>query len=131
MFYAAFENEESDGYLTEKIWGSLASGTLPIFYGAKDVKDYMPDPKSIIVVNDFDNLTALEHHIRYLIRNRSAYMEYFSWKRKPLSKYFKKKWNFAHVHSACRVCRWVTAKRLGLDWDKEQQDIVYAKNASP
>ena len=60
------------------------------FYGAKDVKDYMPDPKSIIVVNDFDNLTALEHHIRYLIRNRSAYMEYFSWKRKPLSNILRK-----------------------------------------
>ena len=133
MFYAAFENERSNGYITEKLWGALASGSLPIYFGAPNIMEegFLPDPKSIINYDDFKNLTALTKYIRYLINNRTAYMEHFQWKYRPLSEAFKRKWNFSHVHSACRVCRWVTAKRMGLQWDHDQQNIIHIPIEKP
>eukprot|EP00943_MAST-04B_sp_MAST-4B-sp1_P003593 g3593.t1 len=127
MFYASFENENSNGYITEKLWSAFAAATLPIYYGAPDIRKVgmLPDPKSIINYNDFKNISELTTYVRYLINNRSAYLEHMEWRKRPLSEAFKRRWNFSHVHSACRVCRWVAAKRNGLQWDKEQQNIVH------
>jgi hypothetical protein len=128
MFYASFENENTNGYITEKLWSAFAAATLPIYYGAPDIRKkvgMLPDPKSIIDYNDFKNLSELTTYVKYLIKNRTAYLEHMEWRKRPLSKAFKRRWNFAHVHSACRVCRWVAAKRNGLKWDKEQQNILH------
>jgi Glycosyltransferase family 10 (fucosyltransferase) C-term len=48
----ALENQQQDDYTTEKIWGALAAGTLPVYWGAPNIKDHVP-PHSIIVVDDF------------------------------------------------------------------------------
>ena len=124
MFYAAFENGRVKDYVTEKLWGAFISGTLPIVYGPPNIWEHVP-PKSILNVEDFSSIAALRKHVEYLIENRTAYDEYHAWRKQPLPRWFVKKYNFTHVHSACRLCRWVAAKRDGLKWDREQQDIIY------
>ena len=123
MFYAAFENGRVKDYVTEKLWGAFASGTLPIVYGPPNIWEHVP-PKSILNVEDFSSIAALRKHVEYLIENRTAYDEYHAWRKQPLPRWFVKKYNFTHVHSACRLCRWVAAKRDGLKWDREQQEII-------
>ena len=124
MFYAAFENGRVKDYVTEKLWGAFISGTLPIVYGPPNIWEHVP-PKSILNVEDFSSIAALRKHVEYLIENRTAYDEYHAWRKQPLPRWFVKKYNFTHVHSACRLCRWVAAKRDGLKWDREQQEIIY------
>ena len=120
LFHLAFENQCEDDYVTEKLWGSLEAGTVPVYYGAPNVRDLVP-PKSVIVVQDYANAAALGAHLRMLSANRTAYAEYHAWRSQPLPRWFVDKYNFTHTHSECRVCRWAWAKERNLGWDQARQ----------
>lgn len=42
-FSLCFENMEMKGYVTEKIFDCLYSGTIPIYLGAQNIQDYFPE----------------------------------------------------------------------------------------
>lgn len=43
-FSICFENQtKTKGYITEKIWDCLLCGTIPIYWGADNVKEYIPE----------------------------------------------------------------------------------------
>eukprot|EP00039_Didymoeca_costata_P016374 m.292098 g.292098 ORF g.292098 m.292098 type:complete len:380 (+) comp16385_c0_seq30:400-1539(+) len=98
MFYAAFENSIHDDYVTEKFWGALESGTLPIYFGAGNIKSLAPT-HSFIDVADFSNSDDLMVHIEVLIKNRSAYNSYHAWREKPLEERYTRKWSFTVTKS--------------------------------
>eukprot|EP00039_Didymoeca_costata_P016377 m.292111 g.292111 ORF g.292111 m.292111 type:complete len:130 (+) comp16385_c0_seq33:1249-1638(+) len=114
MFYAAFENSIHDDYVTEKFWGALESGTLPIYFGAGNIKSLAPT-HSFIDVADFSNSDDLmvmkdksmlnifsisfQDHIEVLIKNRSAYNSYHAWREKPLEERYTRKWSFTVTKS--------------------------------
>jgi hypothetical protein len=46
QFNFAFENSIEDGYVTEKVFDALVSGTVPVYLGdAAHLKKLLPDPK--------------------------------------------------------------------------------------
>jgi GR25 family glycosyltransferase involved in LPS biosynthesis len=50
-FCLCYENESSDGYITEKLLHAKAAGCIPIYWGASDVaKDF--DPKGFLHIKD-------------------------------------------------------------------------------
>ena len=54
-FSLCYENESSDGYVTEKLLHAKAAGCIPIYWGARDVvKDF--DPRGFIHIVDPDTL---------------------------------------------------------------------------
>uniref|UniRef100_A0A7S3PE40 Fucosyltransferase n=1 Tax=Aplanochytrium stocchinoi TaxID=215587 RepID=A0A7S3PE40_9STRA len=128
LFHAAFENECSDDYMTEKLWGSLDSGTLPVYYGAPNVNEHVPTDW-IINVNAFASWDDLGRYLQYLTKNRTAYLEYHKWRSNPYPPKFLYRYNFTHTHSQCRKCRWAYAKRYNLGWRKDTQTIVWKENA--
>ena len=77
--YAA-ENSISPFYVTEKVFHGLVVGAVPVYFGTRDVFDYVPD-HSIIYVEDHEDLAAYLHD---LSKNRTAYNEYLEWRYKPL-----------------------------------------------
>jgi len=57
-FNIAFENTETDGYITEKLVEPLLAGTIPIYWGAPDVlRDF--DARCFVHARDFEDLDAL------------------------------------------------------------------------
>ena len=42
-FCLCFENMSMDGYITEKLFDCLYAGTIPLYMGAPDVLDYIPE----------------------------------------------------------------------------------------
>jgi hypothetical protein len=42
-FCLCFENMRMDGYITEKIFDCLYAGTIPLYLGASDILDYIPE----------------------------------------------------------------------------------------
>lgn len=63
-FSLCFENEkEAPGYVTEKIFDSLACGTVPVYFGAPNITDYVP-AEAMVDLREFRNLRALERYLR-------------------------------------------------------------------
>ena len=123
LFHLALENQQYDDYITEKLWGALQAGTLPIYMGAPNVKDHVPT-NSIIVVDDFDTPQDLANHLIMLTQNKKKYNEYHEWRRKPLEDHVVQKYQFTHVHSTCRICKWAFAKRYGWKFNHSTQEVA-------
>jgi alpha-1,4-fucosyltransferase len=41
-FHLAFENSESESYVTEKYYLALSSATIPIYFGAPNIEQFYP-----------------------------------------------------------------------------------------
>lgn len=57
-FAICFENSQFKGYISEKIFDCFAAGTVPIYYGALNVTDYIPE-NCFIDFNRFSNYDDL------------------------------------------------------------------------
>lgn len=128
-FYFAFENQRIDDYITEKLWDTFRAGVLPVYFGAPNIQEHVPS-NSIVHVDDFTSVDALAQHLKAILRDPDLYNSYHTWRYKPLPRRFVAKYNFTHVHSQCRVCRWASAKLRGLGWNPQQQQIVQTPPAS-
>jgi hypothetical protein len=123
LFYLAFENQNEDDYITEKLWSALESGTLPIYFGAPNVLEHVPE-NSVINVNDFDSIDALAAYLTKVSKDRALYELHHAWRLQPLPGAFHRKYDFTNVHGTCRMCRWAVAKRYGWGWNHANQTIV-------
>jgi len=61
-FSLCFENMSMDGYVTEKIFDCLYAGTIPIYMGAKDIENYLPQ-RTYIDFLKFCTVKALEEFL--------------------------------------------------------------------
>jgi hypothetical protein len=74
-FAVTYENMELDGWINEKIFDAFLSGTVPIFRGAPDVTDYIPED-CFIDPRRFATYESLEAYLRSLgPREIDAYRE--------------------------------------------------------
>lgn len=81
-FILAFENAVCEDYITEKLWRPLKLGSVPIYYGAPNVDEWLPSNKSAIIVSRLLHPRELARHIKQLDKNDSLYMEFLDWKLK-------------------------------------------------
>ena len=104
--YLAFENQNVDDYITEKLWGALAAGVIPVYYGAPNAELRVPKG-STIIIQDYRSLLDVASEIIRVLNSKEAYMRYHEWRKKPLEWEFVQMWNFTHTHSECRLCQFV------------------------
>ena len=77
-FYLAYENSLCRDYNTEKYWGALHRGNVPIIMaGSHDTLI----PNSYINVMDFETVKDLVKYLKFLDKNDDAYMKYFAWRK--------------------------------------------------
>jgi len=88
-FGIAFENSVAPGYITEKVWDVLSVGTIPLYFGAPDILDVLPDPNSIINVKDFNGPKDLADYLHKVLKNPELYNKHKLWYTRPLSASFK------------------------------------------
>jgi len=103
-FSLAFENSETEDYITEKFFGSLVAGTIPVVIGAPNARFFAPDRHSFIHSNDFSDASELASYLKYLDQNDTAYLEYMRWKKEGYSDDFKALVDTTTTHSLCRRC---------------------------
>ena len=123
LFHLAFENQNEDDYITEKLWGSLEAGVIPVYLGAPNVRLHAPEG-SIIVAADFASPQLLGEHLQKVANDGEVYEQYHAWRKQDLSDTFLRKYNFTRTHSECRTCLWAYAKKKGLGWNHENQRIA-------
>ena len=109
--HLAFENQCVDDYVTEKLWGVLEAGVIPVYYGAPNVASHVPSPTSIVDVRDFADMRSLARHLEEISVNRTLRASYHAWRSRPLPDWFVDKYDFTHVHSECRTCQWAAARQ--------------------
>jgi hypothetical protein len=67
------ENSEGDGYVSEKLFDSFISGTIPIYYGDYTVDEYI-NPKAFILIKNEKNIKEKIEYIKYIDNNNEKYM---------------------------------------------------------
>ena len=103
MFSFCIENSYVKDYVSEKVYQSLAEGSIPIYKGAPNAKDLIPCENCVIWVDDYPTADALANHLQYLIKNKDAYEEYFKWKKSPRMDVIQTLKDYS-IDSA--LCRW-------------------------
>jgi hypothetical protein len=83
-FYLALENSIAPDYVTEKIFDALLAGTVPIYRGAPNCRELVPEG-SFIDATTFNGPKSLADYLHHLVENPTDYAAYFAWRHKPLS----------------------------------------------
>jgi len=104
-FHLAFENFIYRDYITEKLNGPLAVGTVPVALGPprKNYEDFVPGD-SFVHVNDFPDAKSLADFLKRLDKDDDAYKRYFEWRkhfsaeRHPLAE------NHKYLKAICTGC---------------------------
>lgn len=88
-FYLAFENSRTTDYVTERVFHALVAGTVPVYLGASNVREFMPADDAVIVASDFASPAALAEYLRHLDAHDEAYARHLAWKRDGVSDAFR------------------------------------------
>lgn len=111
------ENAECNDYITEKLWKPIIAGVIPIYKGSRTVKDWLPNNKSAIIIDDFATYKDLANFVDKINNNNSLYNEYLDHKifkkisNKLLKNSFSKKSEIQQF--GCNVCDYLHRDRLG------------------
>lgn len=69
-FNICFENCEFPGYVTEKIFDSFLAGSIPIYYGAPDILDFVPET-TFIDFRKFGSPESLDKYLKLISENQA------------------------------------------------------------
>lgn len=110
-FHFAFENSNTQDYVTEKVYHALAAGTLPVYLGAPNIDLFVPE-KSIIKLEDFESYEKLADYLQHLATHDDEYQAYFEWKKKPYTGNFAKLKEYIKVDARCKLCMFLNGLPL-------------------
>jgi len=91
------------GYVTEKVWDALGEGSIPVYWGTRDVDLWVP-PGSILHAADFDSVAALAD--RMVQFSAADFAAANAWRSKPTSTWggWSKAWELSHTTLVPRLC---------------------------
>ena len=75
-FVLAIENAVCPDYITEKLWKVIQVGAVPVYFGAPNIQEWLPNELSAILVEDFASAKDLADHLHHLNRNEEEYLAY-------------------------------------------------------
>ncbi|XP_077999719.1 GDP-fucose protein O-fucosyltransferase 4-like [Glandiceps talaboti] len=131
-FHLAFENAICDDYMTEKLFRPLHVGSVPIYWGSSKAQDWMPNKKSVIMMEDFESPEKLANFITALDQNDEEYLEFLKFKNEGLENDYladhvnKRGWSVDNIGQRdfisgfeCYVCEKVNER---LDAERRHED---------
>jgi hypothetical protein len=82
-FCLAFENSIAPDYVTEKIYDCLLTGTVPIYLGAPNVDELVPEG-CYIDARAHGDPRGLAAYLDHLLQRPDEYAAYLAWRDRPL-----------------------------------------------
>ncbi|KAL1499969.1 hypothetical protein AB1Y20_012648 [Prymnesium parvum] len=137
LFVLVAENSVAEDYVTEKVYDALSSGALPIYAGAPNVAEFVPN-RSVIEWRHFRSARQLGEYLTYLVANPAEYATWHEWRRKPLPSWFRRRFGVPDLNGTaaqekveslpCRVCAWA-AERLGEAYFLQRYKLALIERA--
>ena len=106
----AFENAIARDYVTEKFYNPLYAGAVPIYLGAPNISDFVPDDRCFINVADYDSTNKLVAYIERLMVDESLWMRYTSFVSTPYKQTFREKLNRSKPNPIYLLCHTILKK---------------------
>jgi hypothetical protein len=103
-FYLAFENSIEPDYVTEKFFQALAAGTVPVYRGAPNIRDFWPGAECCIDAADFAGPAELAAYLQALDRDDAAYRRYHAWRAEGVSGGFRQLFAPTSRPALARLC---------------------------
>lgn len=116
-FVLGFENALSPDYVTEKFFNPLLAGTVPVYRGAPNVRDFAPGEHCFVNVEAYDSPRALADFLNRCYADDDLYEQFYTWRRIPLRTAFVQKLQEVEMHPFIRLCRKVAGMRNGIRFD--------------
>jgi len=110
-FVIVLEEISTKTYITENLLIALLSGAVPIYYGAIDIDQFMPEKKSIINVMDYNNPKVLADEIKRIDADKNIYNQFLKWKKYPPSSSFLSNFKYCIMNAGCRLCQAISEKK--------------------
>ncbi|MGI9522090.1 MAG: glycosyltransferase family 10 domain-containing protein [Hyphomicrobiaceae bacterium] len=102
-FYLAFENSIATDYVTERIFHAFQSGVVPVYRGAPNIQDFVPEQDAVIDAADFASPKELAQYLRALDNDDEAYARHLAWKHDGYSQNFEALVNLGSVEPQWRM----------------------------
>ena len=126
MFTLIIGYSQTPDAITELIWDALTAGSIPVYFGAPNIREHVP-PNSIIVGGDYSSKTDMVEYLNQIKTSKDDWEKMHAWRddEKSLAG-MNDKYGFLKGKSSssyCRICRWTLATRYSLGWDHQKQQI--------
>lgn len=119
----ALDESSSKDHVSDMVWEALLSGSLPVVVGADNIRDLLP-PKSFINFKDFNTWDDLALYVKKVLTDKDLWESYHTWRNdETILTAMEGKYEFTRTSPTCRLCRWAYAKKYGLGWDHEKQQV--------
>lgn len=101
-FKLVAENTMEPWYVTEKVWDALGEGSIPVYWGTHEVKNWVP-PGSILYAPDYSAQELVDKMIGFTAADFQAA---YAWKKKPVSEWggWAEAWRNSHATLLPRFC---------------------------
>ena len=101
----------------EKFFNPLLAGTVPVYRGAPNVRDFAPGEHCFVNVEAYDSPRALADFLNRCYADDDLYEQFYTWRRIPLRTAFVQKLQEVEMHPFIRLCRKVAGMRNGIRFD--------------
>jgi len=75
-FMLTLENAECPDYVTEKFWRAIEIGVVPIYLGAQNIRDYLPNPLTAVLIDEHSSVKEVADLVIKLNKDDKAYSDY-------------------------------------------------------
>ena len=106
-FLIVFEDIIAKDYVTDTIYSSLLEGTVPIYLGAPNIDNYVPDESCYINVQNYPSPQILAKHINHCLANDSEYIQYHKWRANKCNNTFYDKIDAIKTPTIVRLCEYI------------------------
>ena len=79
-FLISFENAICADFVTEELWRTLATGSVPIYLGAPNIETLLPNKKSAILVKDFQSPHEVAQYVHQINNGDELYNSFLQHK---------------------------------------------------
>jgi hypothetical protein len=91
----------------------LRGGTVPVYVGATDIKEWLPHPSAVIHLLYYATPQLAALHIKQILSNETAYMEHQAWTEMPFQPGFHRILEEQFDSVFCRLCDWYDKEKRG------------------